>query len=81
MTEGKIDSDLFCFMPHSCCHENAHSRCICRFNIDIILQCSSNIDVLSMTGFSTQCSHSGILWAQKLRSPVENLELTSRLPR
>ena len=28
-----------------------------------------------MTRFSTQGSHSGILWTQKLRSPVENLEL------
>ena len=37
MTEGKIDSDnLFCFMPHSCCRELAHSRRICRFNIDLI---------------------------------------------
>ena len=34
-----------------------------------------------MTGFSTQGSHSGILWTQKLRAPVENLELTSRFPR
>ena len=55
MTEGKIDSDLFCFMPHSCC-ENAHSRCICRFNIDIIVITAvlSSIDVMSMAGFSTQ---------------------------
>ena len=37
MTEGKIDWDnLFCFMPHFCCHELAHSRCVCRFSIDII---------------------------------------------
>ena len=36
MTEGKIDSEnLFCFMPHACCHELAHSICICKFNIDI----------------------------------------------
>ena len=36
MTECKIDLDnLFCFMPHSCCRKLAHSRCICRFNIDI----------------------------------------------
>ena len=38
------------------------------------------IDVLSMARFSTQGFHSGILWTQKLRSPVENLELTSRFP-
>ena len=34
-----------------------------------------------MTGFSTHGSHSGIVWTQKLRAPVENLELTSRFPR
>ena len=34
-----------------------------------------------MTIFFAQGSHSGILWTQKLRSPIENLELTSRFPR
>ena len=35
-TEGKTDSDnLFCFTPHSCFRELAHSRCVSRFNIDI----------------------------------------------
>ena len=33
-----------------------------------------------MARFSTQGSHSGILRTQKLRSPVENLQLTGRFP-